>query len=49
MWVAVLEAFAQKGISYDDALVQAQVARILRGGEYDLNTNTTNLWSPEDE
>jgi len=49
MWVAVLEAFAQKGISYDDAIIQAQVARILRGDEYDFKTDTTNLWSPEDE
>jgi len=48
MWVAVMEAFAQKGISSEDAIIQAQVARILRGEEYDFNTDTTNLWSPED-
>jgi len=49
MWIAVLEAFAQKGISYEDTLVQAQVARILRGKEYNFASNKTNLWNPEGE
>ena len=49
MWNAVLETFAQKGIPFEDALVQARIARILRGDEYDFKTNTLAMWSPEDE
>jgi DNA polymerase I len=46
MWVAVLETFASKGIEYDEALVQARLARILRGSDYILSSNTLKLWKP---
>jgi DNA polymerase-1 len=47
MWIAVLEAFASKGLKYEDAIIQARVARILRGEDYIFSSNTLNLWEPE--
>ncbi|MCP4126768.1 MAG: exonuclease [Gammaproteobacteria bacterium] len=48
MWPAVVHAFSQRDLTPEDALVQARVARILRGGEYDWGTNEAALWSPTD-
>lgn len=45
-WGAVLEAFDGAGLSPEEALVQARVARILRYGEYNTNTKEVNLWNP---
>jgi DNA polymerase-1 len=48
MWAAVQLAFSKKGINRCDALVQARLARILRGDEHDFMGNL-NLWSPDSE
>lgn len=49
MWGNVVKAFAKKGISQADALIQAQVSRILRGDEFDFGTSTLKLWKPHAE
>tara|TARA_R110002012_G_scaffold104844_3_gene245538 strand:+ start:12393 stop:13151 length:759 start_codon:yes stop_codon:yes gene_type:complete len=46
MWNAVLEAFLDRGHSYDDCLTQVQLARILRREDYNVD-GTINLWTPE--
>lgn len=46
-WGAVVKAYEAKGLSKDDALIQARVARILRPGEYDWDTKEIKLWDGE--
>ena len=45
-WATVVKAYAAKGLTEEDALTQARVARILRSDEYDAVTETVKLWSP---
>ncbi len=45
-WLAVVEAFNKAGLTEEDALVNARVARILRSGEYDLSTSKVIHWTP---
>ena len=45
-WEAVVAAYEKKGLTADDALQQAQVARILRYEDYDLETDTLKVWKP---
>lgn len=45
-WETVCKAFAKAGLSEADALLQARLARILRKGEYKINTNEVKLWTP---
>ena len=47
-WEAVVAAFEKQGLSEAVALEQARLARILRDGEYDFETNEVRLWEPED-
>lgn len=47
MWSEVLATYEKKGLTYEDALIQARIARILRGDEYNLDTGEMNLWTPE--
>lgn len=49
MWSVVVDAYKKKGLTYEDTLIQARVARILRGDEYNMDTGEMNLWIPEDE
>lgn len=46
MWEAVVKAYEKAGLSGEEALVQAQVARILRASDYNFETNEVILWSP---
>jgi DNA polymerase I len=46
-WAAVEEAFVKGGLSAEEALVQARVARILRAGEYSRADGKVKLWEPE--
>lgn len=46
-WTAVRCIFAEKGLSVDDALLQARLARILRYGEYNFDTKEVKLWEPK--
>ncbi len=45
-WRAILSAFEAKGLSEEDALVQAQAARILRATDYDFGAKRPILWTP---
>jgi DNA polymerase-1 len=45
-WKAVVKTYESKGLTEDDALVQARVARILHASDYDFETNTVILWEP---
>ena len=45
-WQTVVQAFEKAGLSEQEALVQARVARILREEDYDIKTKTIKLWTP---
>ena len=45
-WTAVVREFENKGLTEDDALVQARVARICRADDYDFKTKEVILWNP---
>ena len=45
-WEAVVAAYLKAGLTEAAALQQAQVARILRCGEYDKTTGRVTLWQP---
>jgi DNA polymerase-1 len=45
-WEIVLAAFEKAGLTEDDALVQARVARILRSTDYDFKKKEPILWTP---
>ena len=45
-WDAVVKTYVKAGLSEEEALVQARVARILRWGEYDRKKGKVKLWNP---
>lgn len=45
-WEHVVEAFMLKGLTREDALTQARLARILRNTEWDAKTKKVKLWKP---
>ena len=46
MWEKVVKAYDKAGFGEEEALTQARVARILRYGDYDFETNQVRLWTP---
>jgi hypothetical protein len=46
MWRAVVTAYRDTGLTEDDALMTARVARILRNSDYDKTTKEIVLWHP---
>ena len=46
-WGAVVTAYEKAGLTEDDALVQARVARILRATDFNFETQEVTLWNPE--
>ena len=46
MWNKVLETYKKKGKTYADAVMTAQLTRILRDGEYNHVTGDVKLWEP---
>ena len=46
---AVLKAFENASLTYDDALRQARLARILRYEDYDFEHKKVKLWEPKQE
>jgi DNA polymerase-1 len=48
-WPLVVSAYEAKGLTEDDALVQARVAFILRKGYYNDQTGEVKLWQPPSE
>ena len=47
-WKAVVRTFEAKGLTYDDALTQARLARIVRDCDWDSEKLEVKLWSPND-
>lgn len=45
-WPAIVEVYESKGLTEEDALVQARVARILRKSDYDFKAQKPKLWVP---
>ena len=45
-WKTVLKAFADKGLTEEDALTNARLARILTTDDYDFKKRETILWTP---
>lgn len=45
-WNIVVDLYKSKGLTEEDALVQAQVARILRHTDYDFKKGEVKLWTP---
>ena len=45
-WAKVLDAYRKAGLTEEDALVQARVARILRESDFDYNNEEVILWEP---
>jgi len=45
-WKAVVEAFAEKDLSEEDALVNARLAKILTVDDYDFKKRKPKLWTP---
>ena len=46
LWDLVLMAYASKGFTEDDAIMQAGMARILQDGDYNCKTKGIRLWNP---
>lgn len=46
MWEAVVECFESKGLTEEDALVQARLSRILRKSDWDAKKKEVLLWTP---
>jgi 5'-3' exonuclease len=45
-WKTVVETFEEKGMTEDDALLNARLARILQYTDYDHENNEPRLWTP---
>ncbi len=45
-WAAVVRTYEKAGLSEEEALVQARVARILRASDYDFQKKEPILWTP---
>ena len=48
-WKAVVEAFADKDLSEEEALINARLARILTVDDYDFKKKRPKLWSPSSD
>lgn len=46
LWDAVVSIGYKAGMTEDDIIAQARMARILRFDEYDIDTQTIKLWEP---
>jgi DNA polymerase I len=46
LWEAVVSAYEGAGLTSDDALLQARLARILRASDWDLEKKEVKLWNP---
>lgn len=47
-WVAIVQTYLDNGLTEADALRNAQLAYILRDGDYDAETGTVTAWQPEE-
>jgi DNA polymerase-1 len=47
VWKTVEDAYIKAGLTAEDALLNARMARILRAEDWDFETNTMKLWTPQ--
>ena len=47
MWAAVVSAYHAKDLKFEDALLQARLARILRSSDWDSKRKEVILWNPK--
>lgn len=47
VWLSIVQAFEARGLTEEDALIQARVARICRASDYDFNKKEVILWTPQ--
>ena len=47
-WSTVVKAFTDKGLTEDDALLNARLARILTIDDYDTKEQAPKLWTPQE-
>lgn len=45
-WTLIVQAYEKAGLTEEDALRNARLARILRPGEFDFENNEPILWTP---
>jgi len=45
-WFTVMDAYRKKGLTVDDAVLQARLARILRSEDYNFETKEIIPWKP---
>lgn len=45
-WATVEQAYIKAGLTRDDAIMQARMARILRNTDYDFEKSEVKLWTP---
>ena len=45
-WETVVKAYEKAGLSEEEAITQARVARILRASDYDFKNKKVKLWTP---
>ena len=46
LWQAMIDRAEKAGMTEDELIVQAQLSRILRHGEFNFDTRTVRLWHP---
>lgn len=46
VWASIVSLYAQQGLTEEDALAQARVARILRHSDFDFKNKEVKLWNP---
>lgn len=46
-WDSVVDVYESKGLTEDDALIQARVARICRASDFDFKTKKVIPWTPQ--
>lgn len=47
VWPSVVAAYEKAGLTEDDALIQARIARICRATDYDFKKKEVKLWTPQ--
>jgi DNA polymerase-1 len=45
-WSLIVEAYEARGLTEDDAILNARMARILRWEDYDYDNKEVKLWTP---
>jgi DNA polymerase-1 len=46
VWKTVVDAYLKAGLTEEDAIMNARMARILRAEDWDFENNEVKLWTP---